>query len=66
MAGHRLNVIFDSPEQENSGEYHIIKPECTSSASLEADRLVETSKFPTLPCDAVTWMDTDVTCCSGG
>lgn len=65
MAGHRLEVTFDSPERESSGKYHIVKPQCTPSAYLEADRLAGTSTFPTLPCDAVTWMDTDVTYCSG-
>lgn len=42
-----------------------IKPQCTPNTYLEADRLVATSILPTLPCDAVTWMDTDVTYCSG-
>lgn len=42
-----------------------IKPQCTPNTYLEADRLVATSILPTLPCDAVTLMDTDVTYCSG-
>lgn len=66
MAGHRLEMTFDGPEQENSGKYHIVTPQWTHSAYLEADRLIETSTFPALPCDAVTWMDTDGTYHSGG
>jgi len=62
----QVRVTYDSPERENSGKYRIVKSQCTPSAYLEPDRLVATSTFPTLPCDAVTWMDTGVTYCSGG
>lgn len=53
--GHRI----DEKTQVN------IKPQCTPNTYLEADRLAATSILPTLPCDAVTLMDTDVTYCSG-
>lgn len=45
---------FLSPEWENSGKYNIVKLECASSAYLEADRLIATSTFCALSCDAVT------------
>lgn len=46
-AGHWLEVTFDSPEWENSGKYHAVKPQYTPSDYLEAERIAS-SIFLTL------------------